>query len=427
MRYVPELHRDPNGLTLAVAPMPGLPGVCVGLWVGVGSRYEEAPLNGASHFIEHMLFKGTRRRRARDISAAIEGVGGSLNAFTSEETTCFYARAPRRHLATVVDVLADLFLNSVFDPRDLETEREVIREEVAMYRDQPHQHVEELLNALQWPDHPLGRPLTGTEATLARLERPQLLAFRRRHHVAPAIVLTVAGGCTAAECRRALARWADRFPGGARPAFEPVPPSRQVEPGLRLERRPITQTQLALGLRTCSRHDPRRFALRLLNVILGENASSRLFQVLREERGITYHIGSGLSFYHDTGDLVITAGLEPGQLAGALRLIVAELRRLKTHPPRPAELGHAREYALGQLDLSLESSENQMMWLGEQWLGHGRLFTPAAYRRALMRVSAADLGAAARDFFRPDRLNLALVGPHRATELEVIRRLLREL
>jgi predicted Zn-dependent peptidase len=414
MRFNPGLHRFPNGLTLALAPMPDMASVSVGLWVGVGGRHESAALNGVSHFIEHMLFKGTRRRGARDISEAIEGVGGYLNAFTSEETTCFYAKAPRRHLATMLDVLADLFLNSVFAPRDLATEREVIREELAMYRDQPHHHVEELLNALQWPDHPLGRPLMGTEATLPRLTRERLLAFRRQHHVAPAIVIAAAGGCEPGECRRAVERWVKHFQPAPRPGFEPV---RHLPRGpvVKLERRRIEQTQLALGVRTCSRHDPRRYALRLLNVLLGENASSRLFQTLREERGITYHVASSLSFFQDAGDLVIAAGLEPGRFETALKLIVAELRRLKARAPGPAEMRRAREYVAGQMDLSLENSENQMMWLGEQWLGYGRLFPRDAIQRELLRVTAAEVRAAAADFFQPERVNLALVGPHRDT------------
>lgn len=426
MRFAPVVHRYANGLTLAVAPMPEMASVSAGFWVGVGGRYEAADLNGASHFIEHMLFKGTRRRSARDISEAVEGVGGYLNAFTSEETTCFYAKAPRQHLDTVLDVLADLFLNSVFDPRDLATEREVIREEVAMYRDQPHHHVEELLNALQWPDQPLGRPLTGTEATLPRLTRERLLAFRRRHHVAPAIVVAVAGACTPGACRRLLDRWVNRFRTGPRPDFEPVRP-RPNGPGVRLERRRITQTQLALGWRTCSRHDPRRFALRLLNVLVGENASSRLFQSLREDRGIAYHVASSLSFFDDTGDLVVTAGLEPGHLPRALRLIVAELRRCKAAPPGAAELRRARDYVLGQMDLSLENSENQMMWLGEQWLGYGRLIAPETFRRALLRVTAEEIRAVAAEFFRPERASLALVGPHRPAEAEAARRILARL
>ncbi len=414
MRFAPAVHRFPNGLTLAVAPMPEVASVSLGLWVAVGGRHEPASLNGASHFIEHLLFKGTRRRSGREISEAVEGVGGSLNAFTSEETTCFYARVPARHFAVVLDVLADLFLNSVFAPRDVATEREVIREELAMYRDQPQLHVEELLNAAQWPDHPLGRPLAGTEDGLARLTRQRLLNFRRRHHVASAVVWTVAGPCQPEAVRRAVAAWAPRFPEGAPPTFEPVNHLPRG-PVVRLERRRIEQTQLALGVRTCSRHDPRRFALRLLNVVLGENASSRLFQSLREDRGLTYHVASSVSFYHDVGDLVIAAGLEPDRLEAALRLMVREMRRLKLRPPGAAELRRARDYVLGQMDLSLESSENQMMWLGEQWLGYGRLFSPAVIQRELARVTPAQVRQAAADFFCPERLSLALVGPHRDT------------
>lgn len=408
-----EIHRFPNGLTLALAPMPEMASVSVGLWVAVGGRHESAPLNGASHFIEHMLFKGTRRRSARDISQAVEGLGGYLNAFTSEEHTCFYAKARHDRFAEVFDVLADMFLNSTFDPGELEKERAVIKEELAMYNDQPPHRVEELLNALQWPDHPLGRPLTGTEETIASLTREQLLAFRREQHVAPAVLVAVAGRLRPRECRRAAAELAARIGTGPLPAWAPVQPVRR-EPVVRLERRPAEQTQLALGVRTCSRHDDRRFALRLLNAILGENMSSRLFQVLREDTGLAYNVSSSLSFFEDAGDLVVAAGLEAGNLPQALRITVAELRRLKAKGPDAAELQRARDYVTGQIDLSLENTEHQMMWLGEQLTGYRRTFSPAVVKRRLARVTSAEIQAAARDFFRPGRLSLALVGPVRS-------------
>lgn len=407
-----DIHRFPNGLTLALAPMPEMASVSVGLWVAVGGRHESAHLNGASHFIEHMLFKGTRRRSARDISQAVEGLGGYLNAFTSEEHTCFYAKARHDRFAEVFDVLADMFLNSTFDPGEMEKERAVIKEELAMYNDQPPHRVEELLNAIQWPNHPLGRPLTGTEETIASLTREQLLAYRRKHHVAPAVLVAVAGRLRPCECRRAAARLAARVETGTLPECVPVRPVRR-EPVMRLERRPAEQTQLALGVRTCSRHDDRRYALRLLNVILGENMSSRLFQELREDTGLAYSVASSLSFFEDAGDLVVAAGLEAGNLLQALRLTVAEFRRLKAKRPDAAELRHARDYVIGQIDLSLENTEHQMMWLGEQLTGYGRTFSPATVKRRLVRVTGAEVQAAARDFFRPERLSLALVGPVR--------------
>jgi predicted Zn-dependent peptidase len=407
-----EVHPFPSGLTLVLAAMPDMTSVSVGLWVSVGGRYESADLNGASHFIEHMLFKGTRRRSARAISQAVESLGGYLNAFTAEETTCYYAKAPHDHFADVLDVLADMLLHPRFDPDDFSKEREVIKEEVAMYRDQPQLRVEELLNALQWPDQPLGRPLTGTEQTLDRLTPAGLLGYRRAHYVAPAIVLAVAGRISRAACVRAATRLAQHLVSGPRRGFAPVA-IRPDGPWLRYARHRGEQTQLALGIRTCSRHDERRYALRLLNVLLGENMSSHLFQALREDTGLVYHVASALSFFADTGDLVITAGLEPDHLERALPLVLRELRRLQTRAPGTRELRAARDYVIGQMALSFENSEHQMMSLGEQWLGHGRLFSPTTIQRRLTRVTGAEVQAVARDFLRPERLNLALVGPER--------------
>jgi len=281
--------------------------------------------------------------------------------------------------------------------------------------------VEELLNAVQWPDQPLGRPLTGSEQTIASLTRAQLLAFRREHYIAPAMLLAVAGRFSRQDCREAAFRLAHRLPSGTRRGFEPVRISQRA-PVVRVERRRIEQAQLALGIRTCSRHDPRRHALRLLNAVLGENMSSRLFQLLREDRGIVYNVASSLSFFADAGDLVIAAGLEPDKLDRALRLIVAELRRLKAATPGATELRRARDYVIGQMDLSLENSEHQMMWLGEQFLGHGRLFTASTVKRRLHQVTAAEVRAAAQAFFRPERLNLAIVGP--GSRAEMARRIL---
>jgi predicted Zn-dependent peptidase len=184
-----------------------------------------------------------------------------------------------------------------------------------------------------------------------------------------------------------------------------------MKPQIRLFTKKTEQTQLALGIRTCSRHDDRRFALRLLNTILGENMSSRLFQVIREDHGLAYNIYSTLSYFDDTGDLVISAGLDTGNLPGTLRLILRELRRLAQAPPSKAEFRRARDYVIGQLELSLESTENQMMWIGEQLLGYGKIFKPGEVKRRLAEVTAGQIRAVARDFFRPERLNLALVSP----------------
>ena len=211
-----------NGLTVATAEMPHMMSVSVGLWIGVGSRYEPARSNGVCHFIEHLLFKGTRKRSAKEISQAVEGIGGSLNAFTSEEMTCFHARACHDRLEELLDVLMDMFLDSKFDPVEIEKEREVIKEEMAMYLDEPQHHVQELLNATLWPDQPLGRPITGTEQTLDAMTRAGLLGYLRDHYVTGNALLVATGRLKHRRFVRAVARYAPRFNTTARPDFTPA-------------------------------------------------------------------------------------------------------------------------------------------------------------------------------------------------------------
>lgn len=400
----------PNGLRVATAEMPHMASVSLGIWVGIGSRYEPAELNGACHFIEHMLFKGTRRRSAKEISQSVEGIGGYLNAFTSEEMTCFHSRARADRLEELLDVLVDMLQHSKFAPGDVVKEREVIKEEVAMYRDQPQQYVHELLNATLWPDQPLGRAITGDEKSLKGLTRAKLLGWLRQGYLPGNTVFVIAGNVKHAAAVKAVSQYARLFRPGARLGFAPV----QIEhraPLLNLCTRKTEQTQLALGVRTCSRHDERRYALRVLNTILGENMSSRLFQVVREDRGLAYSIYSSVSHWADCGDFVISAGLDTENLEPTLRLILRELRRLKDAPPTAAELRRARDYLIGQLDLGLESTDNQMNWLGEQLLGYGRITSPAEIKHRLAAVRVAEIRAVARDFFRPGKLSLALVSP----------------
>ncbi len=400
----------PRGLTVATAEMPHMASVSLGLWVGVGSRYEPPELNGVCHFIEHLLFKGTKKRSAKEISQAVEGIGGYLNAFTSEETTCFHARACHDRLDDLLDVLMDMLLDSKFSPHDIRKEREVIKEEIAMYLDEPAHHVQELLNATLWPDQSLGRSIAGTDKTLDGMARPHLLGYLRRNYVSGSALIVAAGKLTHRQVIRATGRYARRLPAGARPQFAAARNDQQG-PRIRLFTKKTEQTQIALGIRTCSRHDRRRYALRLLNTILGENMSSRLFQVVREDRGLAYSIYSTPSFFADTGDLVISAGLDTDKLPETLRLIMREVRRLIQAPPNADELCRARDYVIGQIDLGSESAETQMNWVGEQLLGYGRIFSLREIKRRLREVTAGEIRAVARDFFRPDRLNLALVSP----------------
>ena len=408
-----SIHHDtrlPNGIRVVTAEMPHMASVAIGAWVGVGGRHEPAKLGGISHFIEHILFKGTRRRSAAAISRAVEGLGGYLNAFTDEEHTCFYARAAAGHWPVLLDVLADMLLNPRLGPDDIDKERDVILEEWSMYRDQPAELVHDLLNAAQFPRHPLGRPVIGSPATLRRIQRPQMKAFLASHYTAGATVIAAAGNLRHKELLAAVGKLAPHFRPGARQGFEPVP-SKLHGPRVRLLSKAVEQTNIGLGLRTASRHDRRRHALRLLNAILGENMSSRLFQVVRETHGLTYNIQSSLTCWADVGDIVVSAGLDTRDLPKTLRLVVRELDRLMLRPPGMAELNRARDYVLGQFDLSLEGTESHMMWLGEHALGHESPASPGQVRESLAAVTPAEVRAAAAEFLGPRHRTMAIVSP----------------
>lgn len=408
-----QMTRLPGGLRVVSATMPDRASMALGIWVGTGSRYESAPTNGAAHFIEHLLFKGTSRRTAREISEAVEGCGGYLNAFTSEEHTCFHARAHHRQFPILADVLSDMFLHSTFLPREIAREREVIREEIAMYYDQPSQYVHEILNAATWPQQPLGRSITGTRETLRNLNRTSLLKHLNTHYSASNTVIAAAGPVDHETVVRYLAPRFRRYRTSPPPGFSPAQPSSRP-PTIALHSRTCEQTQVALGFRTCSRHDPLRYSLRLLNAVVGENMSSRLFQSLREDRGLAYSIHSSLSFWEDAGDLVIGSGLDDKDLEGALRLIRRELRALTLRPIPRSEFARARDFVLGQLELSLESTENQMMTLGEQVLAYGRPFSLVEMQAPLLQVTPASIQTAARMFFVPDRCTLAVISPRKS-------------
>jgi predicted Zn-dependent peptidase len=252
--------------------------------------------------------------------------------------------------------------------------------------------------------------LTGTEKTLDFLTRPRLVGYQQHNYVANRTVFAAAGRLKHKQVVAAVSRLAKRFPQGKRPQFVPAI-NGQTRPGVRLFTKDTEQTQIALGIRACSRHDRRRFALRLLNTVLGENMSSRLFQVIREDRGLAYSIYSSVNHFDDVGMLTISAGLDLANLQKTLKLVMQELARAARELLSPAELRRARDYIIGQIELSLESTDNQMMWLGEQIVGYDKILSPEEIKQRIAEVKAVEIRAAARDFFRPERMNLALVSP----------------
>ena len=405
-----ETSQLSSGVRVATAEMAHMESVSLGVWVGVGGRYEPARLSGASHFIEHLLFKGTVRRTAKKISQTVEGIGGYLNAFTSEETTCYYAKASHEHLDTLLDVLTDMYLHPRFATVDINKERGVIKEELLMYRDQPDHYVHELLTETLWPEHPLGRSLTGTAKTLDAMDRRALLAFKHKKYVSANTVVAVAGRCRHDDIVRRVERMLTLPHNGRPPAFAPAH-ELQRAPRLRFFNKNCEQSHLAIGVRGYSRHDSRRYALKVLSVILGENMSSRLFQVIRERHGLAYSIQSSTSYFADTGALLISAGLDTKRLPRALALILAELRKAAKLPPSAVELRRAKDYAIGQMRLGLESTANRMMWIGEHLLAYGSIQSPAEVEQRIAAVTPEAVQSIAADIFRDNRLNVAVITP----------------
>ncbi len=410
-------ERLEQGAQLAVAQMPHVESVSVGFWLGVGGRHESKRLNGIFHFLEHMMFKGTTKRTAREISEAVEGVGGYLNAFTGEEMTCYYARASATHLPKVVDVLTDMLLRSSFPAAEIERERGVIEEEIRMYEDQPAQLAQDMATSLLWPNNALGRPLAGTSENIRRMKRRDLLNYRHKFYHSGNLRITVAGKTDLAEVKELLRPLLRQFPVGNQAMFTPVS-RRQTKARFQVIRKPLEQTQFVIGLRGVSRHDPRRSAFRLMSVILGENMSSRLFQNVREKHGLAYSIGTSVNYYQETGSFFINAGVENSKATQAIKLTLQTMAQLARRAPSLRELRRAKEYTFGQIHLSLESTDNQMMWLGEGLLGHNRVINPDKLIRQIEAVTPEEVRAAAALLVHDERLNIAVVSP--TTELAEI-------
>lgn len=400
-----------NGIRVVTATIPHVQSVTLGIWVGVGSRYEQEHAGGISHFTEHLLFKGTRRRNQREISQAIEGRGGYLNAFTGEEATCYYARVDSQQLKKSLDVLTDMYVNSRFDKTEIEKERGVIMEEIMMYHDQPRHLVSEMLMDILWRDHPVGRPIIGTPESLAAMKRKAFLDFVGRNYVAKNTVVALAGNIDHDVCVDRVQDMLRKVPGQPRaPVCKAVTARVDQRRAAYLEKS-VEQTHLALGLRTFGYRDKRRHALRILNAILGENMSSRLFQIVREKHGLAYSVHSTIQLFRDSGALMIAAGLDRERKIKALDLIVNELVRIKEKPVSQAEIRRAKDYSIGQMRLGLESTSHQMMWLGDNLLSRGKFTPPEETIELLSSVTVEDVGRLASQLIKHSKTSLAVVSP----------------
>ncbi len=412
-----------NGLRILSAPRPEAESVSIGFWVGVGGRYESARLSGISHFMEHLLFKGTRSRSSRQIKEAIEGSGGSINAFTDEEFTCALAKVQPKNLELAAEILSDMVRQPSLDPKEIERERSVVLEEIRMYRDLPAQFVQEMLNKLLWPNHPLGRDVAGTPESLRRIRRRDLVGFQRRFYAPRNIVVAACGRLSHRALVEQVTRLWEKVPPGTRPAFRRAV-QRQRKPRLRVEAKETEQTHFSLGFHAFPRDHPQVHALSLLNVALGGNMSSRLFQRVREDRGLAYEIGSQVKRYRDTGLFGVSAGVEHKQLAPCLRVVLRELQRLRREPVSPKEFDQTAEYLTGQILFALEDTMEHMCWMGESEMLLGRVEPVEVILDQIAQVKRSDLTRAARALIRPEHLSLAVIGPVKPPALRQVERLL---
>ena len=386
--------------------------MAVGLWAAVGARHESARIGGISHFLEHLLFKGTKRRSARRISEEVEGVGGDLNAYTAEERTCYYAAASSEHLGRVTDVLCDMYRNSRLDAGEIERERGVIAEEIEMIRDEPAQHVHELLTAETWHGVSLARPITGTKKSLGAITRKDLTAYLKNHYHAGSTILTASGAVDHEEIISMARELLGGLPKGKFPVLKDLrPPKRQSTPSVVVESRDTQQTQLAISFRGIGARDPRRYALSLLHVLLGGNMSSRLFQELREKRGLCYSVSTALSTHSDCGAFEISLGLDGEKVEKALGLIIKECDRIVANGPSTAELRRACDYSIGTSRMALERASTQNYRLGTALLTYGKILPPEQVYDRLAKVTVEEIRKVALQVLNRRTLCLAMVGP----------------
>ncbi len=358
-----------NGIRVISENMPHAHSVTVGIWVASGSRNERSEYNGVAHFIEHLLFKGTEQRSALEIAREIDSLGGVLNAFTGREFVCYYTKVLHRFLPKAVDLLSDLFLNSVFDPDEVEKERKVILQEIGLLEDTPDDFIHDLFTRNFWHGHPLGMPIIGTEKSVGGLSRDFIVNYRDNTYRSEDIIIAAAGRVDHEELLGLLNGLFDRVPTG-----KGTVPSSLPSPGKKMElvEKDLEQVHLCLGTLSIPQQHPKRYEAFILNAVLGGSMSSRLFQEVREKLGLVYSIYSYIASHSDSGSLAVYAGTSRERVNEVIEIVLRELNRLKTEPLSQGELHDAQEQLKGNILLSLESSDNRMTKLAKNEIYFGR-------------------------------------------------------
>jgi len=398
----------PNGLRILTEEMPAVRSATVGIWADVGSSLERRERRGISHLVEHMLFKGTQRRSARRIAETMDGVGGNLNAFTDKETTCYYAKVIDRHVPLAIDVLADMFLHSQFDPLELGKEQNVVLEEIKMYEDSPDELIHDIFLQTMWSGSNLGEPTIGFAETVAGVRAEDLREHMLAHYAPNSVVVAAAGNVDHDVFVRQVT---EQFAGFAGACAAPEPERPETTPAARVSQKDSEQAHIVLGTRGIDVRDERRYALSLLDTVLGGGMSSRLFQEIREQRGLVYSVYSFQAAYRAAGLFGVYAGTSPQNVPSCVDLVMEQFERVRRLPISSAELQLAKEHIKGNLTLSLESTSSRMIRLGRNELSLGRHVSPEEIERCIDAVTAGDVAELARELLAEENVGVCAIGP----------------
>ncbi len=405
-----------NGLRLILVPDKNSQTVTVLILVATGSKYENKQLNGISHFLEHMFFKGTKKRKTpKEIAETLDKVGGSYNAFTSEEYTGYFAKVEKSHLDLALDWVSDIFLNSTLPREEMEKERGVIIEEINMHYDNPMSYLQILWPKLLYGDQSAGWPITGEKETVMRIKREDLISYRDSQYVASNTLICLAGNFSEKKALLRIKKYFSKIKVG-KPKGKPKVIESQKKPNLLLHYRKTDQIHLALGVRAFSLFHPQKYSLQLLASILGGMMSSRLFIEIREKLGIAYYVDTVCETNPDTGFLVTFAGVEKESLKKAISVILREYRKIKEKGISKEELKKAKENAKGKLALSLETSDAKASFYGFQEILKREILTPKQISAKIEKIKEKDIAFVAKEIFKPQKLNLALIGPFKEKE-----------
>jgi predicted Zn-dependent peptidase len=404
-----------SGLRVLTESMPSVRSASIGIWADVGSSLERREQRGISHLVEHMLFKGTERRNAREIAETMDGVGGSLNAFTDKEMTCYYAKVIDRHVPLALDVLSDMFLHSLFDPNELAKEQKVVLEEIKMYEDSPDELIHDLFLQTMWSGSNLGEPTIGFADTVTRVTPADLRAHMARHYAPDSVIVAAAGNVDHEQFVELAAECFAPFKGSSE-SFEPDAP--RTTPSALVRQKDSEQAYVVLGSRGLNVRDDRRFALSVLDTVLGGGMSSRLFQEIREKRGLVYTVYSFQAAYRAAGLFGIYAGTSAENVQPCIDVIAEQLSSLRNIEIGANELHLAKEHIKGNLTLSLESTSSRMIRLGRNEFALERQVTPEEIEERVDAVTASQIVELAHDLFAEDQLGLCILGPVDESSIE---------